>query len=282
MLESAFTPKVRSKFCKRDRYEGPQSCTSLRRSWHLKESCGLSQTFIAVILVWCDNHVPDMRNISKTGQLHPCIGSKTNWPRANCWSCTLQHFIWPWQEWNKMDLSSFHCHCSWLALLALSKGCVPSCFHHMCHELTFSVSPTDDGLCSCQQASFEVHLRQVDTKPASYQRRFQFQAHLFDHPDLLRGFQDRAEAHELMQNWQKQHFTGPQLKASLPLEDLCIFLFLLHRTLTIRNEATVKAVGFQIPNGMHRKYFCMSSSVFCNRIHIARERLVCTGRKLWN
>ena len=165
MLESAFTPKVRSKFCKRDRYEGPQSCTSLRRSWHLKESCGLSQTFIAVILVWCDNHVPDMRNISKTGQLHPCIGSKTNWPRANCWSCTLQHFIWPWQEWNKMDLSSFHCHCSWLALLALSKGCVPSCFHHMCHELTFSVSPTDDGLCSCQQASFEVHLRQVDTKP---------------------------------------------------------------------------------------------------------------------
>ena len=55
---------------------------------------GLSQTFIAVILVWCDKHVPDMRNISKTGQFHPCIGSGTNWRRVNCWCCTLQYFIW--------------------------------------------------------------------------------------------------------------------------------------------------------------------------------------------
>ena len=40
----------------------------------------LSQTCIAVILVWCDKHVPGIRNISKTGQFHPCIGSRTNWP----------------------------------------------------------------------------------------------------------------------------------------------------------------------------------------------------------
>ena len=33
--------------------------------------------------------------------------------------------------------------------------------------------------------------------------------------------------HMLMQNWQKLHFTGQQLKAILPLEDLCIFLWWL-------------------------------------------------------
>ena len=36
MLDSAFTPKVRSKFYKHDRYEGPHSCTSLH-SWHWKK-----------------------------------------------------------------------------------------------------------------------------------------------------------------------------------------------------------------------------------------------------
>ena len=178
----------------------------------------LSQTCIAVILVWCDNHVPDMRNISKTGHFHPCIGSRTNWPRVNCWCCTLQYFIWSGQEWNKMDLSSFHC--SWLALLALSKGCVPSCLPQMCHGLAFSVSPITADLCSFQQAAFEVHLRQVDTKTALNQWRFIFQAHLFDHAERLRSFQDHADAQELMQISQKLHFTRPQLKAILPLKDL--------------------------------------------------------------
>ena len=58
-----------------------------------------------------------------------------------------------------MDLSSFHI--SWLALGAQSKGCVPSCFPHLCHVLAFSVSPTGAGLCSGQPAAFEVHHRQV-------------------------------------------------------------------------------------------------------------------------
>ena len=92
-----------------------------------------------------------------------------------------------------MDQSQFHS--SWLALLALSKGCVPSCFHHMCHGLTFSVSPIGAGLCSCQQAAFEVHLSSVGTKTASNQWRFRFQAHLFDHAERLPDFQDCAEAH---------------------------------------------------------------------------------------
>ena len=52
-----------------------------------------------------------------------------------------------------MDLSSFHS--SWLALGAQSKGCVPSCFPHLCHVLAFSVSPTGAGLCSGQPAAFE-------------------------------------------------------------------------------------------------------------------------------
>ena len=117
----------------------------------------LSQTCIAVILVWCDKHVPGIGNISKTGHFHPCIGSRTNWPRVNCWRCTLQYFICPWQESNKMDQSSFHC--SWLALGAQSKGCFPSCFPHMCHGLAFSVSSINAALCSCQPAAFGVHLR---------------------------------------------------------------------------------------------------------------------------
>ena len=160
-----------------------------------------------------------MRNISKTGQFHPCIGSGTNWPRVNCWCCTLQYLIWSGQEWNKMDLSSFHC--SWLALLALSKGCVPSCLPHMCHGLAFSVSPIGAGLCSCQQAAVEVHLSSLGTKTASNQWRFRFQAHLFDHAERLRSFQDHTDAQELMQISQKLHFTRPQLKAILPLKDLC-------------------------------------------------------------
>jgi len=65
----------------------------------------------------------------------------------------------------------------------------------MCHRLAFSVSPINAGLCSCQLAAFEVHHRQVGTKTASNQWRFQFQAILFDHPDLLRSFQDHADAH---------------------------------------------------------------------------------------
>ena len=82
--------------------------------------------------------------------------AEINHARVNCWCCTLQYFIWPDQEWNKMDLSSFHS--SWLALLALSKGCFPSRFRHVCHVLAFSASPIGAGLCSCQPAAFEVHL----------------------------------------------------------------------------------------------------------------------------
>ena len=138
--------------------------------------------------------------------------------RVNCWCCFLQYFIWPGQEWNKMDLSSFHC--SWLALGAWLEGCFPSCFRHICHGV-FSVSPIGAGLCSCQLAAFEVHLPQVGTKTASNQWHFRFEAHLFDHTDPLPGFQDHADAHELMQNWQRLHFTGPQSKASLPPKGLC-------------------------------------------------------------
>ena len=75
--------------------------------------------------------------------------------RVNCWCCTLQYFIWPAQEWNKMDQSRFHC--SWLALGARSEGCFPF-FPHRRHVLAFSVSPINAAMCSCQPAAFEVHL----------------------------------------------------------------------------------------------------------------------------
>ena len=79
------------------------------RLWDDLASCQclskrLSQTCIAVILVWCDNHVPGIRNISKTNHFHPCIGSGTNWLRVNCWCCTLQYFIWPEQETNRHSI----------------------------------------------------------------------------------------------------------------------------------------------------------------------------------
>ena len=198
MLDSAFTPKVRSKFYKHDRYEGSHSCTSLRCSWHWK-SCETIWHHANVYQNGCHRHsslwflcdVTIMCRICETSPKQVTfilaleVGQIDSGSTA-CWCCTWEYFICPGQEWNKMDLSSFHS--SWLALLALSKGCVPSCFRHMCHGLEVSVSPINAGLCSCQQASFEVHLRQVDTKTASYQRRFQFQAHLFDHAERLPGF----------------------------------------------------------------------------------------------
>ena len=106
------------------------------------------------------------------------------------------------------------------------QGVFPILFPSLVPRIAFSVSPTGAGLCSFQQAAFEVHHRQVGTKTASNQWRFRFQTILFDHTDLLRSFQDHTDLpmHMLMQNWQKLYFTGPQLKASLPLEDLCIFL----------------------------------------------------------
>ena len=142
-------------------------CAAAETIWHHANVCQNGCHRHASLWFLCDvtSMCPGIRDISKTGHFHPCIGSGTNWLRVNCWCCTLQYFIWPAQEWNKMDQSRFHC--SWLALLALSKGCVPSCFHHMCHGLTFSVSPIGAAVCSCQQAAFEVHLLSVGTKTAS-------------------------------------------------------------------------------------------------------------------
>ena len=147
----------------------------------------LSQKFIAAILVRCDKHVP---------------GGST----AGAALCT----------------TSFGR--SWLALLALSKGCFPSRFRHVCHVLAFSVSPIGAGLCSCQQAALEVHLRQsvqrlLQTNGASGSRLTSSTI-----PIGFRVFRTMPK-HMLMQNSQKLHFTRPQLKASLPLKDLCIFLW---------------------------------------------------------
>ena len=199
MLDSAFTPKVRSKFYKHDRYEGPRSCTSLRCSWDDLAPCQclskrLSQTFIAVILVRCDKHVPGTRNISKTGHFHPCIGSGTNWLRVNCWCYTLQYFIWPEQERNKMDLSS---------LEVLSHPQVPAC-----------------ALASRLQSKFisrQSVQRLLQTNGASFSRLTSSTIRI-----CFCVFRT-VPKHMLMQNCRN---CISQLQAGLPCEeDLCIFLW---------------------------------------------------------
>ena len=185
--------------------EEAHSCTSLQHSWKLKKGCETIWHHAKVCQNGCHKH-SSLRFFCDVTSM--CRVFETSWKqvsfilarevaeidhaRVNCWCCTLQYFIWPAQEWNKMDQSRFDG--SWLALFALSTGCFPSCFRHMCHVLAFSVSPIGAGLCSFQQAAFEVHLRQVGTKTASNQWHFRFQAHLFDHTDPLPGFQDHADA----------------------------------------------------------------------------------------
>ena len=63
---------------------------------------------------------------------------------------------------------------------------------------------------------------QVGTEPASNQRRFRFQDHLFDHTDLLRGLQDRAEAHADAK-LAEIAFHRATVESWLTLQDLCIF-----------------------------------------------------------
>ena len=58
----------------------------------------LLQTFIALILMGCDTSMADIWNILRVCPFHVCMGSSTNWPRVNCWSCSLREFTWPSQE----------------------------------------------------------------------------------------------------------------------------------------------------------------------------------------
>ncbi len=121
-----------------------------------------------------------------------------------------------------MDQSSFHC--SWLALGALCKGCFPSCFPQICHALSFSVSPKAlaFALVSRKHSKFiSIRLvrRVIQTNGASGSA-------LTSSTIWIRFWVFRpVRKHMLMQNWQKLHFTGPPLKASLPLEALCIFFW---------------------------------------------------------
>ena len=50
----------------------------------------LLQTFIALILMGCDTSMVDIWNILRVCPFHVCMGSSTNWPRVNCWSCNLR------------------------------------------------------------------------------------------------------------------------------------------------------------------------------------------------
>ena len=49
----------------------------------------LLQACIALILMGCDKRMVDMWNILKVLHFHVCMGSRTIWPRLNCWSCNL-------------------------------------------------------------------------------------------------------------------------------------------------------------------------------------------------
>ena len=73
---------------------------------------------------------------------------------------------------------------------------------------------------ACALASRQ-HSKFITVSPSN-QWRFRFQAHLFDHADLLLDFQDCAEAH-VDAKLAEIAFPEPHLKAILPLKKLCIF-----------------------------------------------------------
>ena len=64
-----------------------KNCESMER--HPAKACQkwLLQTFI---LMGCDTNMVDIWSVLKVFPFHVCMGSSTNWPRVNCWSCNLR------------------------------------------------------------------------------------------------------------------------------------------------------------------------------------------------
>ena len=67
-----------------------KNCESMER--HPAKACQkwLLQTFITLILMGSDTSMVDIWNILRAFPFHVCMGSSTNWPRVNCWSCNLR------------------------------------------------------------------------------------------------------------------------------------------------------------------------------------------------
>ena len=74
----------------------PQHATTWSQEWRndvkpcLQSSAkSLLETYIALDWMACYKRIAEIANIFKTGRLHPCMGSNTNWPRISGWSCTF-------------------------------------------------------------------------------------------------------------------------------------------------------------------------------------------------
>ena len=74
----------------------PQHATTWSQEWRndvkpcLQSSAkSLLETYIALDWMACYKRIAEIANIFKTGRLHPCMGSNTNWPRVRGWSCTF-------------------------------------------------------------------------------------------------------------------------------------------------------------------------------------------------
>ena len=94
-----------------------QSSSKIKKLW---------ETCIALDWMACYKGTAGVWNISKTGHLHLCMGSNTNWPRVSGWSCTLLCFTWPVQEVNDnvnnmRRSTSYRSYGSWLWKYLASK-----------------------------------------------------------------------------------------------------------------------------------------------------------------
>ena len=83
----------------------PQHATTWSQEWRndvkpclQSSSRSLLETCIALDWMACYKRIAEIANIFKTGHLHPCMGSNTNWPRVSEWSCTWLCFTWPVQK----------------------------------------------------------------------------------------------------------------------------------------------------------------------------------------
>ena len=109
----------------------------------------------------CYKRIAEIWNISKTGHLHLCMGSNTNWPRVSEWSCTWLCFTWPVQKVNNnVHLCRSPSYRLWL-------------WKYVASEPRSGDSPVrimgayPKALCSCKLTARKVHQVHLQIRPGA-------------------------------------------------------------------------------------------------------------------
>ena len=133
---------------------------------HQSSAKRLLETCIALDWMACYKSMAEIANIFKTGRLHLCMGSNTDWPRVSGWSCTLLCFLHlaslPIQEVNN-DVNNM---------------CRPPSYRLWLWKYVASEPRSGDSpvrimgaypkaLCSCKPAASKVHQVHLQIRPGA-------------------------------------------------------------------------------------------------------------------